>query len=267
MDRVDLKTVSLLKRDKNLNIEETQGALHFTYSMFCDAAPYDDVDVRLALKYAIDRDAILKKILLGHGYIGNDHPIGRSNRFYAADLPQRPYDPDRAKFHLKKAGMSDLKVSLSAADAAFTGSVDAALLYRDAASKAGIDLAVVREPNDGYWSNVWNKKPWVTSYWSGRVTEDWMFSTAYARGVPWNETHWDNARFNELLVEARAELDDNKRREMYFEMQKLCSDDGGVIAPAFQNYVFATSKKVAHDQMSAAWDLDGIKCMERWWFA
>ena len=54
---------------------------------------------------------------------------------------------------------------------------------------------------------------------------------------------------------------------MYYEMQQLCSDDGGVLAPIFSNYVFAMSEKIAHDRMSAAWDLDGIKCLERWWFA
>ena len=268
MDQLDLKTVSLIKRVPNLKVEETQGALHFTFSMHTDVAPYDNVDVRLALKHAIDRQAILDKILFGHGYIGNDHPIGKSNRFHASDLAQRTYDPDKAKHHLQKAGIKDLKVSLSAADAAFAGSVDAAVLYREAASPAGIDLTVVREPNDGYWGSVWNVKPWVTSYWSGRVTEDWMFQTAYAKGVPWNETHWDNTRFNELLINARTELDDNKRREMYFEMQQLCSEDGGVIVPAFQNYVWATTDKVAHhDKMSSAWDIDGIKCFERWWFA
>jgi peptide/nickel transport system substrate-binding protein len=107
----------------------------------------------------------------------------------------------------------------------------------------------------------------VASYWSGRVTEDWVFSQTYAEGVPWNETHWANPRFNELLKLSRAELDTDKRRDMYYEMQQLCSDDGGVLAPIFSNYVFAMSEKVAHGRMSAAWDLDGIKCLERWWFA
>lgn len=268
IDRVDLKTVHLLGRSPGVRIEETQGNLHNVYSMFCDAAPFDNVDVRLALKYALNREQLLDKILFGHGYVGNDHPIGKANQYYAADLPQRTYDPDKAKFHLKKAGLSELSVQLHAADAAFAGAVDGAILYREAALPTGIDIEVVRSPNDGYWSNVWNVKPWAASYWSGRATEDWMFSTAYEAGVPWNETHWNNARFNELLKQARAELDSDKRRSMYYEMQQLCSDDGGVVVPVFSNYVFATSDKVAHDEaMSAAWDLDGVKCAERWWFA
>jgi len=266
IDKVDLKTVNRLARDKSLKVVETQGTQHFTYSMFCNKAPFDNVNVRLALKYAIDREAFLAKILHGHGYLGNDHAVGRSNRYFNKKLAQRPYDPDKAKFHLKKAGLSSLKVKLSAADAAFAGAVDGAVLYREAASKAGIDITVVREPNDGYWSNVWNVQPWVASYWSGRLTEDWIFSTAYARGVPWNETNWDNKRFNDLLLKARAELKPARRGEMYGEMQQLLSDDGGAVIPAFANYVFAISEKIGHDRMSAAWDLDGIKCAERWWF-
>lgn len=266
IDKVDLKTVDRLARVKNVKIIEKPGTLHYTYSMFVDHAPFDNADVRLALKYAINREEFLAKVLHGHGYLGNDHPIGKSNRYFNKDLPQRAYDPDKAKFHLKKAGLNSLKVKLSAADAAFSGAVDGAILYREAAGKAGIDIEVVREPNDGYWSSVWNVKPWVAVYWSGRPTEDWAFSLTYARGVPWNETHWDNKRFNDLLVKARAELDSGKRRGMYAEMQQLVRDDCGAVIPAFANYVFAVSDKIGHNRISETWDLDGIKCAERWWF-
>jgi len=267
IDRVDLKTVNLLKRNAGIRVEETSGTQHYTFPMRTDTPPFTDNHVRLALKYAINRKEMLEKILRGHGVLGNDHPIGRSNRYYASELPQREYDPDKAKFHLKKAGLSSLKVSLSAADAAFAGAVDAAVLYKERAAAAGIEITVVREPNDGYWSNVWMKKPWCASYWGGRPTEDWMFSTAYADGAPWNETFWSNKRFNELLKTARSELDEKKRREMYVEMQRIVRDDGGEVIPMFANYVFAMSKKVEHGKMAANWDLDGLKPLERWWFA
>jgi peptide/nickel transport system substrate-binding protein len=243
IDRVDLKTADRLGKTPGVRLEETQGTLHYVYSMFCDAAPFDNPDLRLALKYAIDREELLQKLLYGHGYIGNDHPIGKSNRYYATDLPQRPYDPDKAKFHWKKSGVGDIAIPLSAAETAFAGATDGAILFKEHAKKAGITIDVTREPNDGYWSNVWNVKPFVASYWSGRVTEDWVFSQTYAEGVPWNETHWANERFNELLKLSRAELDTEKRRDMYYEMQQLCSDDGGVLAPIFSNYVFAMSER------------------------
>ena len=267
IDRLDIKTLHLLKRNKGINIQETSGTAHYTFAMRTDTAPFDNNDVRLALKYGVDREALLQNVLRGHGVVGNDHPIGLSNRYHAGELPQRSYDPDKAKFHLKKAGMSNLKVDLSAADAAFAGAVDAAVLYKEHAAKAGIDINVVREPNDGYWSNVWMKKGWSAVYWGGRPTEDWMFSTAYAAGADWNDSFWTHDKFNKLLLTARSELDDAKRREMYVEMQLIVRDEGGVLVPMFNNYVFATSSNVGHfDKMGANWGLDGNRGMERWWF-
>jgi len=266
MNRCELKTVHLLKRTPGLQVLETTGTQHFTFAMLMDVPPFDNNHVRLALKLGLDREQMLKTVLRGHGALGNDHPISTANRYHA-DLAQRHYDPDRAKWHLKQAGMSSVKVSLSAADAAFAGAVDAAVLYKENAAKAGIDINVVREPDDGYWSDVWLKKAWCAVYWGGRPTEDWMFSTAYARGVPWNDTHFDHARFNELLVAARTELDEFKRGAMYAEMQRIVRDEGGVVVPLFANYVVAMSDKVKHDkQIAANWDLDGFKCVERWWF-
>ena len=267
MDRVDIKTAHMLARHPNVNVVETSGTAHFTFAMRTDTPPFDDNNVRLALKYALDRDAMLQTVLRGHGVVGNDHPIGRSNRFHADDLPQREYDIDKAKFHLREAGLSTLSVDLSAADAAFAGAVDAAVLYKEHAAPAGIEINVVREPNDGYWSNVWLNKPWCAVYWGGRPTEDWMFSTAYASGAPWNDSFWEHERFNSLLIEARAELDEAKRREMYVEMQRIVSDEGGVVVPMFNNYVMGLSKGVAHDEMGANWSFDGFRAIERWWFA
>jgi peptide/nickel transport system substrate-binding protein len=268
MDRCDLKTVDLLKHDKNIRVEQSSGTQHYSFAMQTDVDPFKDKDVRLALKLAIDRQELVDKILLGYGYLGNDHPIGKSNRYFAGALAQRHYDPDQARFLLKKAGHGNLRVSLSVAEAAFAGAVDAGSLFAEKAAKAGIVLEVVREPDDGYWTNVWLKKPFAAVYWGGRPTEDWMFSTAYAAGVPWNDTHWNNGRFNTLLQQARIELDDGKRRAKYGEMQQLVSDDGGAIIPMFANFVFAMSDKVAHAQeISADWDLDGLKFGERWWFA
>ncbi len=159
----------------------------------------------------------MKQILRGYGEPGNDHPIAPVNKYYAKDLEQRKYDPDKAKFYMKKAGMLDHTFNLHAADAAFAGAVDAAVLMKEQAKKAGININVVREPDDGYWSNVWMKKEWSHVLLGvGRPIEDMMFSVAYSDGAPWNDTLWSNERFNKLLISARAELDTDKRRKLYW---------------------------------------------------
>ncbi len=267
MSTVDLKTVNLLKRKAGIRVEQSTGTSHKTFAMFTDVAPFDDNNVRMALKLSIDREELVKKIWHGYAELGNDHPIARANRFHAGDIAQRIYDPDKARWHLKQAGLASLKIDLSASDGAYSGAVDAATLYKEHAAKAGIDINLIREPADGYWSNVWLKKPFVAVSWSGRATEDWMFSTAYAAGVEWNDSHWNHERFNKLLVEARAELDEAKRAGMYAEMQLITRDQGGVVIPVFTSYVFAMADKVQHGPMWGNWDIDGLRLLERWWMA
>ncbi|MEM7225324.1 MAG: ABC transporter substrate-binding protein [Pseudomonadota bacterium] len=267
MIEVDLKTAKLLDRDPNVVVVEVPSGTHITMPMHTDVAPFDNNDVRLALKYAINREEALQKILKGHGTLGNDHPIGAVLPYHAAGLEQRTYDPDKARHHLKKAGMENLKVSFSASDVPMPNGVDFAILFQESAKKAGIEIDVVREPNDGYWSNVWLKKPFSLVSWGQRPTPDVMFTLAYSAGADWNESHFQHERFNKLLLEARAELDDAKRGEMYYEMQQIMRDEGGTIIPFFRNYVFAHRANVMHDEkLSGNWALDGSRGGERWWF-
>lgn len=266
MDRVELKTVHLLKRMPGVNVSAITATAHYTIPMRLDQSPYGDNNVRMALKLAVNREELVKLILRGYGEPGNDHPIAPVNRYFAKDLEQRKYDPEKAKFYMKKAGMLDHTFNLHAADAAFAGAVDAAVLMKEQAKKAGININVVREPDDGYWSNVWMKKEWCMCYWGGRPIEDMMFSVAYSAGAPWNDTLWKNERFNKLLIDARAELDTDKRRKLYADMQEICRNDSGTVVPMFNQMVEASSDKLAHGSLSGHMALDGMRVGERWWF-
>ena len=271
INRIDFKTEALLKANPMIRIQEVTGNQQYTFPMLTDIAPFNDVNVRKALKYAINRQEMVDKILQGHGRVGNDTPIGPANQYFAADMEQTSYDPDKAKFYLKEAGLDSINIDLSASNAAFEGAVDAAQLFQASAKSAGININVVQEPSDGYWSNVWLKKPFCACYWSGRATEDWMFSSEYEEGAPWNDSQWDrkdSELFQDLLITARAELDSDKRREMYGEMQQILKDDGGVVLPMFANYVQAVSNKVANpDTVGNLWQMDNARMAERWWMA
>ena len=266
--RVDLKTAHLLARSADVNVIETTGNQHLTLPMLTEVPPYDENHLRLALKHAIDREQWLEVIARGYGKLANDHPIGPANTYYDGDIEQRVYDPDKARHHLKKAGYDRIDLDLHVANTAFEGAVDGAQLFQSTAKAAGINITVVREANDGYWSDVWQKKPWCASYWAGRATEDWMFSLVYASGGAWNETHWTNETFDKLLVEARAELDTAKRRAMYSEMQRLVRDEGGAVIPIYASFVQAASARVhVPAQIANNLEFDGHKNVERWWFA
>ena len=268
INRMDFKTEGLIKANPALRIQEVACNQHYTFPMHTNTAPFNDVNVRKALKYGINRQEMVDKILFGHGAVANDTPIGPANQYFNAEMEQLAYDPDKAAFYLKEAGLDSLSVDLSASNAAFEGAVDAAQLYQASSGSAGININVVQEPADGYWSNVWLKKPFCACYWSGRATEDWMFSTAYEAGVPWNDSQWDeddSARFQELLISARAELDSDKRREQYFEMQQIMRDEGGTIIPMFANYVQAVNNRiVSPDTVGNLWQMDNARMAERW---
>jgi peptide/nickel transport system substrate-binding protein len=241
---VDPKVADLLKRAPNVQLEASSGKGFYCFNMFCNTKPFDNNDVRMALKLAIDRKELVKKILAGYGSVGNDMPVNKAYPLFEP-YPQRTYDPDKAKFHLKKSGY-DGEILLRTADGAFAGAVDAATLFQQSAAKAGIKMTLKREPNDGYWSQVWNKKPFSASYWGGRPTQDQMFSTAYISSADWNDTRFKVPKFDKLIVDARGELDKNKRIQMYHEAGMMIRDQGGLINPMFNQFLNAYDKtKVA----------------------
>jgi peptide/nickel transport system substrate-binding protein len=265
---VELKTLALLSRDPNIVVENVPSAAAITMPMHCDKAPFDNVDVRNALKLAIDRNEIIEKIAFGSATIGNDFHISPAMPYWPEDIPQREYDPDQARSLLKKAGAEGLEVSISVAESVFSGAVDACVLYAEQAKKAGITVNVVREPSDGYYSDVWLKKPFTMVSWGARPTPDVMFSLAYKADAAWNESNWKNERFNELLLQAKAELDQERRAEMYHEMAMIARDDGGTIIPFFNNFVYARRSNVERGpEVAASWSLDGGRAPSRWWFS
>jgi peptide/nickel transport system substrate-binding protein len=271
MGTVDLKTVERLKSSPDVTVLVGPSNSHASLPMIASAPPFDNNDVRLALKYAIDREEWLTKVLRGYGSLGNDHPIGPANRYRATadEIPQRVYDPDKARFHLKKAGLDTLNVQIHVAQTSvFDGAIDGTVLYQQQAKGAGIDIEVVRMPDDNYWDDVWRIKPWCVSVWAGRATEDWMFTQVYSSGASWNESKWDNEKFNALLVAARAELDESKRRDMYVEMQRILHVEGSTVIPFFFSLVQAVSNKVQLPETIATnLEFDGARCAERWSFA
>lgn len=242
IDRVPPRTAGLVSRAPGVNVHRTAGPGHYVFIAHVDTAPFNNQDLMLALKHGMNRQEMVDKILFGYGSVGNDTPINSSYPFYT-EFEQREYDPDKAKFHFDKAGV-DGSVLLRTSENSFPGAPDAAALFQQSLAGAGINLEIKREPNDGYWSEVWNKQPFCTSYWGGRPTQDQMFTTAYLSSADWNDTRFNNEQFDQLLIAARAELDAGKRTQMYADMGTMLRDEGGLICPMFNDFVDATSDKL-----------------------
>ena len=244
INRVEPKIAKLLGRAPNLSVKNVSGRGHYVFIAHVDTAPLDNNDLRLALKYAINRQEMVDKILQGYGGIGNDTPINAAYPLFDETLPQREFSIEKAAEHYKKSGHDGSPIVLRVADGAFPGAVDAAALFQQSAQAAGIPLEIKREPNDGYWSEVWNVQPFCASYWGGRPVQDQMFATAYLSTADWNDTRWKREDFDAMLLQARAELDDAKRKEIYSNMSRMLNEEGGVILPMFNDFVDAISNDV-----------------------
>ncbi|MGO4909557.1 ABC transporter substrate-binding protein [Pseudorhodobacter sp. W20_MBD10_FR17] len=244
INRVEPKVAKLLDRAPNVVVENVSGRGHYVFIMHTNTAPFDNKDLRLALKFAINRQEMVDKILDGYGGVGNDTPINAAYPLFDEALEQRVYDPVKAAEHYKASGHDGSPIELLVADAAFPGAVDAAALYQQSAEAAGIPLVIKRVPDDGYWSDVWNVKPFCASYWGGRPVQDQMWSTAYLSTADWNDTKYNNPEFDALLLEARAETDTAKRKALYSKMAHIINDDGGVICPMFNDFVEAHAESV-----------------------
>lgn len=265
--QVNLSTVDRLAAVDGITVLQVEGRQHYTFPMRTDMGPFTDNNIRMALKHAIDREELLEKILRGRGSIGNDQPISAAYAMHDPELEQRAYDPDKAKWYLEQAGLDNLKVTLSIANAAWPGALDGAVLFGEAARAANIDIEIERVPDDGFWSNTWMVKPFSGCVWYGRLVADEALTVTYAEGASWNDTYWSHDRFNELLTEARGTLDVPLRREMYAEMQRIIRDEGGQIVPLFANWVDAISDRVGTpEHLSGVQNLDGSRAVSRWWF-
>jgi peptide/nickel transport system substrate-binding protein len=222
---------------------ETKSGLYTDLIMRQDMLPTRNPDFVLAMKYLLDRELIRKALFRGFAIVANDQPIPPGHRYYLPDLPQRPYDPERARFHLKKAGIGDSRLVVYASPAA-EGSVDMASLLQLSAASVGMKLAVNRVPADGYWSNHWMKHPLGFGNTNPRPTADLLFTTLFSSDAAWNVSGWKNEKFDQLLVAARGEADEVKRKQMYGDMQVLVHEKCGVGIPVFISFMDGYDKRL-----------------------
>lgn len=244
VNRVTSSIVSRLEAASSVNINRNAANFQVTFPGLADRAPFNNPDVRLAMKFALDREQLLKLLVQGYGQIGNDSPLFPNNPYFSNDLPTHEYDPDKAIHHWRKAGLSQ-PIRLSAADGAtFEGAVSAAELYQQSAQRAGIPLEVNRVPADGYWSEVWRQHEFCASGWSSRPTADAYLSMVNLSNAPWNEARWANEQLDQLIIAARGEQDEATRRQMYQDIQLLYQQEGSTVAPLYIDAISANRSNV-----------------------
>lgn len=258
INSVPLAALGRIAESPAVQLQTVQGNRHISFSSFTGAVPFADPDVKMALKYGLDRVSLLNDVLGGHGAIASDSPIGPANQFFASDVVPVQFDPERAAFHLRNAGLNGLCIDLGYDPRDGNEAEANALLFKASAAMAGIEIQVSATPD----------REWNAASWSGRATEDWMLSAAYGVDTPWNGHGWGPERFQDLVTAARSELDSDLRREMYHELQIMLRDDGPSIIPAFTPFLQATSNRVGTPEtIGNLFDMDSARMAERWWSA
>jgi len=267
INRIDPKVAKLLGRSPGIQVKNVSGRGHYVFIMHCDTAPFDNNDLRLALKFAVNRQEMVDKILDGYGGVGNDTPINAAYPLFDESLPQREFDLAKAKEHYAASGHDGSPIEMLVADTAFPGAVDAAALFQQTAEAAGIPLVIKRVPDDGYWSDVWNVKPFCASYWGGRPVQDQMFSTAYLSTADWNDTRFKREDVDALILQARSETDLAVRKEIYSKISKLVNEEGGTICPMFNDFIDAHSDTIMGWENNPNYEMSGGFASAKTWFA
>ena len=239
---VNPRSVARITGTPGFAVLKTQSGQYTDLILRRDTGPGTHPDFVLAMKYLFDREQMKKTIALDQAVVGNDQPIDPTNRFHFAGLPQRPFDPEKAKFHLKKSGITDAVPVVCSPAALY--SVEIALLMQQTAQGIGLDLQVKRMPADGYWSKHWLANPVGFGNINPRPSADMLLTQFFKSDAQWNESRFKNEKFDQLLVAARAETDIAKRKQMYADMQVMIHQEAGIGIPMFLSSLDGHSAKV-----------------------
>jgi peptide/nickel transport system substrate-binding protein len=235
--------VTAIQGNPNMKVLNSPTGAWQPFTMRIDAAPFDDVKVRQAMRLIVDRKQMIQQVLSGYGSVANDL-YARYDPVYAKDLPQRNQDLEQAKSLLKSAGKEGLTVELVTAPV-FNGVVEAAQVFAEQAKGAGVNVKVRKVDTGSFYDpDKYLKYPFAQDFWASRV---YLAQVAQGDlpGAPFNETHWGEGKFESLINQARGEVDEAKRADILHEAQQMQYEQGGYIIPYFSNIIDAYNAKVS----------------------
>jgi peptide/nickel transport system substrate-binding protein len=240
---LDFATARVVSASSRATVARVENAQWYTIPMLATSAEFQDPLVRQAMKLAYDPEQILATALQGTGTAGWDNPVPPSLAAFV-DV-DRAYDPDQAKALLAKAGVPGLKTTIhtSSYESVFT---PMAVAYRDQVAAAGIDLTVTNASSDSYYTEIWMQKPLMVSYWFTGRPIDQLLNQIFRTGSSYNESAWSNPAFDALLDDARATMDDAKRRMLYQDAQRIVVEDSADMTPMFGDRLVGISRDVVN---------------------
>ena len=192
-----------------------------------DVPPFDNNDLRLAIKYATNRPQHNDLVYGGRAYQMNDIPLPGLIRFGLAGT--REHNLAMAREHLSRAGYAD-GIDLTLTLASMEDWIEWTQVWQQQLAEAGINVELDVTPADTYWGDQWLSAPFAMTGWNVR-TVDHGLGLWYHSEAEWNETHWADEQFDADLAAARSTTDEAERTRLYHKMQQQIIDEGGHFVP------------------------------------
>lgn len=243
LTNISFSTFTQLEKRSGVRGEYAVGGFQAPISMRTDQPPFDDNQVRLAVKYATDRRFLLKSVLSGFGDIGHDNPIAPSYNWYT-DLGTRKQNIEKAKTLLAEAGYGNgLDMKLHYPTNVFP-CPSTALNFREMARPAGINLKLEGSESGVYYSKYWLKANMTVTQWGHRENPLVFLNQQYKTGAKWNEGHYSNEELDKHIDKASSEIKPEVRQKHFTAIQRILREEGPAVIPFHQGIFGAVRERI-----------------------
>ncbi len=250
-----------LRDDENVQVIEDP-SMHVWWTAFnTQQEPFDDVRVRQAFNYAIDKEAIIDNILQGTGELAHS-PLPPIVWGYNNDLENYEYDPDKAMELLEEAGYGDgleVTYTIPESGSGMQQPQSMAVAIQSDLAKVGVDLEIEIVEWGTYIDQVFVPLEESTMEmhqmsWIGDNGDPDNFLYILLSGEQWptagfNDSYYQNDRVDELLKKARVTKDKAERTEMYKEVQEIVMEEAPWIVLDHEMQTIVASKKLKDFQL------------------
>ena len=216
------KDVQTVKQMNSARFEKQFPKSLVYLGMNCKRKPFDNKHARLALDFALDKKQIAEAALYGTGK-PTATPATPGSPWVNPDVKPRPRNKQKAKEHLKKAGMPDGYSATFKIPQSYPTQVQAAKVISDQASDVGINLEIQKITWNSWLSNVYSKRNFqatTSSYLALWYPDVSFYKFLHPEGA-FFFTGWTNDKYNKLVEEARHMYDEKKRAEKYHKATEI----------------------------------------------
>lgn len=191
-------------------------------------APFDNIEIRQAVNYAIDKERIIENTSVGGTAVGSHMSPAMGNYFNESLVDVYDQDVEKAQELMKKNGYNEenhLNVELKTV-AENDVDNDIALYLQEDLSNIYLDLTITPLPWDVFYQDVYvNKNFEMASIQIIGYPDPYDVMSRYGSDAEGNLPGLNNDEYDQLLNDARQESDIVQREEDYFELQKILSEE------------------------------------------